>query len=63
MKKLPKDGYQWAEFSNIEELIDTYKKNNSLGYFVEVDLDYPASIHDDHSDFPLAPEKLVISEE
>ena len=33
MNKLPKDGYQWAEFPNFDELIDTYKTNNSLGFF------------------------------
>ena len=63
MKKLPKDGYQWAEFANIESLVETYKSNNTVGYFVEVDLNYPTSIHDNHSDFPLAPEKLIIRDD
>ena len=63
MKKLPKDGYQWAEFADIDSLIETYKNKDSVGYFVEVDLNYPASIHNDHSDFPLAPEKLFISDD
>ena len=31
--------------------------DNPTGYFVEVDLHYPASLHDYHQDFPLAPSK------
>ena len=31
----------------------------SVGYFLEVDLNYPVYLHDDHRDFPLAlPKKL-----
>ena len=40
------------------------KNNNSLhGYFLEVDLDYPENLHEDHSDFLMAPEKVNIKEE
>ena len=63
MKKLPKDGYKWSEFSNIDELIGKYRSNTDFGYFVEIDLEYPREIHDDHSDFPLAPEKHVIQDD
>ena len=63
MKKLPKDRYQWTEFADIDSLIETYKNKDSVGYVVEVDLNYPPSIHNDHSDFPLAPEKLFISDD
>ena len=30
---------------------------------MEVDLDYPKNLHEDHSDFPMAPEKAKIKEE
>ena len=30
---------------------------------MEVDLDYPENLHEDHSDFPMAPEKVKIKEE
>lgn len=32
-------------------------KDGDIGYVLEVDLDYPESIHDLHNAFPLAVEK------
>ena len=30
---------------------------------MECDLEYPAEIHEEHNDYPLAPERLVLHEE
>ena len=32
-----------------------------IGYFLEVDLEYPEELHELHNDFLLAPEKLTVS--
>ena len=32
-------------------------------YFLQVDLEYPDSLHLDHRDYPLAPEKLTITKD
>ena len=33
---------------------------SSIGYFLEVDLEYSDKLHKLHNDFPLAPEKLAV---
>ena len=32
-----------------------------IGYFLEVDLEYPEELHELHNDFSLAPEKFTVS--
>ena len=36
-------------------------KKSDVGYFLEVDLEYPNELHELHNDYLLAPEKLVVS--
>ena len=36
-------------------------EKSPIGYILEVDLEYCKKLHDSHSDYPLAPEKLEIS--
>ena len=38
-------------------------KSDDYGYILEVDLKYPEHLHDSHSDYPLAAEKLRITNE
>jgi len=64
---LPTHGFEWIEVEtmNLEgwrEFILNQRKDQETGYFLEVDLDYPVNLHDEHDNFPLTPEHLDIKE-
>ena len=42
--------------------MNSVNENSSVGYILEVDLEYPSKLHDSYNDYPLAPEKLEISQ-
>ena len=53
-KELPAHGFEWMEKSELESW-----ENQS--YILEVDLEYPKNLHDLHSDYPLAPERVAVN--
>ena len=60
---LPYSGFKWLNKKEISEFcLNSVNKNSSIGYILEVDLEYPSELHDFHNDYPLAPEKLEISQ-
>ena len=54
---LPKKGFHWKRVMPTEEQIMKMKWNSKKGWILEVDLEYPAYMHEAHNDYPLAPEK------
>ena len=61
---LPHAGFNWVKTTNETVTRILNKKDNSLhGYFLEVDLGYPENLHEEHSDYPMAPEKIKIKTE
>ena len=47
---------------NIDKFdIMSISDKSSIGYCLEADLEYPKELHELHNDFPLAPEKLTVS--
>ena len=57
---LPFEGFKWLK--NIDKFdIMSISDKSPIGYFLEVDLEYPEELHELHNDFPLAPEKLTVS--
>lgn len=74
-KSLPYDQFEWATEDFSEEKMSLEKRVKWLegydieekhpeetGFIFEVDLEYPIGLHDEHSDYPLAPEPLQILE-
>ena len=53
-KPLPVRGFRWMT----EDELSNWKSTPCI---LEVDLDYPTHLHDDHNDYPLAPERLKIN--
>ena len=52
--------FKWVEKSLSEKIAEP--NDSAKGFFVMVDLEYPSSLHDNNNDFPLAAEKMKISE-
>ena len=59
---LPYGEFDWLSEKEVSRFdLDSISENSSIGYFLEVDLEYPRELHDYHNDYPLAPGKLAIS--
>ena len=56
---LPADSYEWYQTITLREILAT-SDNSVAGFFVEVDITYPSSLHDSHNELSLAPEKILI---
>ena len=53
-KPLPTHGFKWMKVSELE----TWELYSCI---LEADLGYPSSLHDLHSDYPLAPEQIEVN--
>jgi len=58
--KMPVGGFKWVPEGQVENF-DVMSKDpeGDTGYILEVDLLYPDHLHDLHSDYPLAAEKMT----
>ena len=57
---LPYGEFKWLK--NVDGFdVNSINEKSSVGYFLEVDLEYPDELHELHNDYPLAPEKLAVS--
>ena len=51
--------FKWLE--NVDKIdVMSINEKSEIGYFLEVDLQYPDKLHELHNDYPLAPEKLTV---
>ena len=58
-KYLPYGGFK--RLKNVDEFdVMSVGEKSPIGYFLEVDLQYPHELHELCNDYPLAPEKLAV---
>ena len=62
-QKLPVNGFEWvknvSQFN--ESFIRNYNENSDIGYFLEVDIDYPKELFNLHKDLPFLPERKKVN--
>jgi len=59
---LPTGGFIFLDDNELEVFgVTTKSYEDEMGYILEVDLEYPSHLHDAHNDYPLAPEKIVVT--
>ena len=57
---LPYERFKWLK--NVDKFdVMSINEKSPIGYFLEVDLEYPDELHELHNDYPLAPEKLAVT--
>jgi len=56
--------FRWLDEVEINSLdVATIPEDGDTGYILEVDLDYPAELHNVHNDLPFCPEQLKTTPE
>lgn len=61
---LPTGDFKWLTEEKISILnVSNLPEDNDKGYIIECDLEYSTDLHASHSDYPLAPERMVVSDE
>jgi hypothetical protein len=59
-QNLPTGGFRWI---TVKKKIELERVAENIGLILEVDLEYPKELHDLHNGYPLAPEKMTITED
>ena len=58
---LPTGGFEWLAEEKVD--LSKYNDESEKGLVLEVDLEYPDELHDLHNDYPLAAEKIKVTED
>ena len=64
-QKLPVNGFKWIEQKKLskfnEEFIKNHDENGNIGYFLEVDIDYPKELFNLYEDLSFLPESKKVN--
>ena len=60
---LPVDGFKWEEDLSMftPDFIKNYNNNSDIGYLFYVDITYPHTLRDKHSDLPFLPDRMLVN--
>ena len=59
---LPTGNFRWMTDKQINKIdLGKYKADGKKGLILEVNLEYPQELHNLHNDYPVAPEKIKVS--
>ena len=58
---LPTTDFEWSDELSGAADVMAIEDDAEYGYILEVDLEYPDSLHGAHNDYPLAPQKMAIT--
>ena len=65
VSKLPVNDFKWIKKEELskfnEDFIKNYDENGNIGYFLEIDIDYPKELFNLHKDLPLLPESKKVN--
>ena len=56
---LPVKDFELISEEEMEDMMEDYERMSSC--MLEVDLEYPDNVHDDHNDYPLVPELIEVN--
>ena len=57
-------GFKFLDEDEIENFdLMSVAPGAEIGYIIECDLLYPPDLHDEHSDYPLAPKHLTVTKD
>ena len=64
-QKLPVNDFKWVKQEELlkfnEDFIKNYDENGHIGYFLEVDIDYPKELFNFHKDLPFLTESKKLN--
>ena len=64
VQNLPTRGFLWKDIEDFtSEKIDKLVKKDKRGYLLEVDVEYPKELHENHNELPFLAERMKIGRE
>ena len=60
-QSLPVGDFKWIDPEDF--ILENYTVDTRKGVILEVDLEYPEELHDLHNEYPLAPEKILVTDD